>query len=107
MNDTGYMRPRGLEQVVGLVSSSSAHFSAHSGDASSHDSDEDAEGDHIQPELMTSESLESGRESPVHSHELNMSGYVSPTVEELDKVEISEHGESPINVHSMIMSLYR
>ena len=103
-NDKGYMRRPGLQEVVGPALSSSPRFSAHSGDAS-HNFDKDAETDRIQPELMTSESLESGRESPAHSHELDKSGYVTPTVEELDKLEVLEHGESHSTTQSITWSL--
>lgn len=91
MNDKGYMRRPGLQEAVGPVSSSSPHSSAHSSGSSLHNSDEDAEIDRIQPELVTSELLEIGRESPVHSHELDEGGFVTPTVEDSDKLEILDY----------------
>lgn len=104
MNDKGYMRRPGLQEAVGPVSSSSPLSSAHSSGSSLHNSDEDAEIDRIQPELVTSELLEIGRESPVHSHELDESGFVTPTVEDSDKLEILDYGESHCNIQSIIMS---
>lgn len=107
MNDKGYMRRPVLQEVVGPVLSSSPGFSAHSDDASSHNSDEHTETDHTQPELTTSELLGSGGQSPVHNHELDASGYVTPTVEDSDKLEVLEHGESHDKLQNITISLLK
>lgn len=105
INDEDSTRRSGLQEAVGLVSSSSSRFSEHSGDDFSHSSDDDAKVEHTQPELMKSEMPESSRESPVHSYGLDKSGSVAPTVEDSDKLEMLQHGESHCNVQSMFMSL--
>ncbi|KAG0580342.1 hypothetical protein KC19_4G166300 [Ceratodon purpureus] len=91
LNSEERIRRPGLQGVVVPVSCASPRSSAQSSDASSQSSDFDVETDHFQPNLMNAEMLEGSRGSPVHNDGVDRSGYIMPSVEDLENLETLQH----------------